>query len=182
MATQQAQKGNGKAAATKQTPPPEDDDFFDGGGDGGDDDGGGGGDDEILDLSDVDENAGFELVPAGVHDAIVADAEFGESQRSGKKMITWTFELTGSNEKVAGKTLKYYTVTETANGMARLKKMLVRIAPNLNMKTFRPGVTPQELIGNACRLKIQTRRYQGENRNDVKDVLPPAASKVFSED
>ncbi len=181
MATQQVTKGNKQPV----NPPPaeeEEDDFFeDDSADG--DDSGGGEDDEVMDLSDVDEkDADFENCPAGVWDAVVSDAEYGESQRSGKKMITWEFEVTSKNPKASGKKLKTFTVTETPNGKARLKKMLVRIAPNLNMAVFKPASTPQTLIGTPCRLKVALQKYQGELRSNVKDVLPPAANKVFGGD
>ncbi len=132
---------------------------------------------EVLDLSETDENAGFEAIPVGVYDANVSDAEYGESQRSGKKMITWKFEIAGGQN--AGRTLNYYTVIQSDSGKARLKKMLVRIAPQLDLKTFKPATTPQELVGTPCRLKVTTRMYQGEKRNEIKDVLPPAAEKQF---
>lgn len=174
------------AATRKQVPakkpaaPPAADDFFDEpAGDPDDAALGGGGDDDEYDLSDVDENAGFTPVPAGVYNAFVQDAEFGDSQRSGKKMITWMFEI--ADGEFAGKTLRYYTVLESDSGRGRLKKMLVRIAPQTDLKRFRPSTTPSELVGTPCRIKVAIRMYQGERRNDLKDVLPPATERVFEE-
>jgi hypothetical protein len=113
-----------------------------------------------------------------VYNATLSDAEYGDSSK-GKKMVTWTFEISdGAN---AGRTLKYFTVTQAKNGIARIKKMLVRIAPKTNLKSFKPASTPMELIGTPCRLKVTQQMYQGEKRGNIKDVLPPAGSKVFDE-
>lgn len=152
----------------------DDDDFFNSGG--GEE---GSFDSEVadLDLSDVDENAGgFQIVPAGVYNATLAATEYGPSQRSGKNMITWVFELAGGKGQ-----LRYYTVTQADSGLARLKKLLVRIAPTTNMKKFNPATTPQTLIGTPCRLKVRVRMYEGEKRNDIQDVLPPAVAKAFED-
>ena len=94
-----------------------------------------GSDEEVIDLSDVDESAAEQApIPPGVFDATLVNAEYGDSQRSGKKMITWVFEISAG--KLAGRQMRYYTVTVLDSGIARLKKLLVRIAPATNMKQF----------------------------------------------
>ena len=140
-----------------------------------------GGDGLVIDLSETTEGAGFEAVPVGVYDVFVESLEFGASQRSGNKMWTWTFQVEGDGEFRNRKF--FYHTTFNEGGLPRLKRCLARIQgidgslEHLLTSRFNPQKVADEgiLLGARCRIRVGKRKYEGEWRNDVKDVLPPAA-------
>lgn len=131
-------------------------------------------DDMIIDMSDVAEDTGgFAVIPRGTYDAIVDDVTFGTSQRSGNKMLTWVFEVTDADH--AGRKLFYHSVL-TPGQLPRLKKTLLRIAPEVLEGPFNPKELAESgrLCGKALRVRVDVRKYEGSDRNNVKDVLPPS--------
>lgn len=133
------------------------------------------GDDLIIDMSSVDENAGgFQILPRGIYPCIVDNVDFGASKNSGNPMFTWTFEV--SEGDFANRKLFFHSVL-TAEQMPRLKKILQRIAPELLEGPFnaREVADQGSLVGKSCRVRVDIRKYEGEDRNNVRDVLPPEA-------
>jgi hypothetical protein len=134
----------------------------------------------VVDLSGTSEQE-FPVLPDGIYEANVFSLEYGKSQRSGNWMWTWVFEIEGyEDEKVNGRRQYYYT-TFNEGGLSRVKKTLARIRADENyqeqlLKTnFKPGVVAEEgrLLGAKCRLKLGKRKYEGNWRNEIKDVLAP---------
>jgi hypothetical protein len=71
-------------------------------------------------------------------------------------------------------------------GLAKLKKFLVRVCPEVELTTFNPQKFSDEAtgVGRDCRLsvKIQTQKkgdYKGEKRNQVADVLAPEGNSFM---
>ena len=71
-------------------------------------------------------------------------------------------------------------------GLAKLKKFLVRVCPDVDITSFNPQKFAEEgiAIGRECQVKvrIQTQKsgeYKGEKRNQVVEVLPPNNSGSF---
>ena len=131
-----------------------------------------------FDLSGVEENKTFEIIPKGTYEAIVDELDFTESA-SGNPMFAVKYSITAPEyEKrvvydywvLAGKGAEF--------GLGKLKKFLVRVCPDVDITAFNPkdfsdsGVA----VGRLCNLVlgIQTQKqgeYKGEKRNTVKDVL-----------
>lgn len=133
----------------------------------------------VMDLSDVDEDGpDFEPIPAGVVDAIVENTEYKKSQ-SGNPMIVWTFKVTEPDYQ--GRYLFYHTVLNKQFGISRLKRVLVRVAPDVEFKGFNPKQFCEEgkALGLPARLKISVGTYDGKPTNDVKDVLAPSEGSDF---
>lgn len=131
-------------------------------------------DDDVIDMSGVDENAGgFQVIPRGTYDAIVDDVVHGVSQRSGNKMWTWTLEVT--TPEFAGRKLFFHSVL-TPEQLPRLKKILTRIAPELLEGPFNAREIAEQgvLSGKQLRVRVDVRKYEGQDRNNVKDILPPS--------
>lgn len=134
----------------------------------------------VFDLSGVEEQTSFELIPKGIYDAVVDELEFGES-KAGNPMITVKYQLTDAQYE--NRTLYDYWVLAgngSEFGLAKLKKFLVRVCPNVDISNFNPAVFAEQglAIGNQCRVSvaIQTQKkgdYKGEKRNTIKDVLAP---------
>lgn len=147
-----------------------------GGGDFGEDDG------MVLDLDDVDESMpAFQALPPGVYDAIVENVEFGKSKKL-NPMLTWTFTLTG--EEYKNRKMFYHNTLNSEAGVSGLKRTLVRLLPDGNFSKFSPKQFADEgiALGAECRLKLNVKPYNGERRNNVVDVLAPAADGGFLTD
>lgn len=129
----------------------------------------------LIDLSNVPEESKFPVIPRGVYPATVDDVTFGHSQSSGNPMWTWKLEI--SEGEYAGRKLFFHTPF-VENMMPRIKKVLSRVAPELLNGPFDPEKVAEEgtLIGKACQIRIDIRPYEGEKRNNVKDVLAPTTS------
>lgn len=132
----------------------------------------------VFDLNGVEENTSFEVIPKGTYGAIVDSLEFGES-KSGNRMITAVYSLTDS--EYAERKIYDWMVLEGEGakfGLAKLKKFLLRVCPEIDISSFNPQTFSDEgtAIGRQCRvvLKIQTQKageYKGEKRNTIADVL-----------
>lgn len=130
------------------------------------------GDDDLFDLSGVDEKAAkFQPMPTGDYPAIVESAEKGISKNSGKQMITWKYKI--QHPQYANRTLYHHTPLEPAEQLPRLKAVLMALAGNdMDLSQFRPGRDLMSLVGRRAILKVTTSTYQGEIRNNVKEVMP----------
>jgi len=138
------------------------------------------GDNLVLNLEDVDESApSFEALPPGVYDCVVENTDFGPSQRSNRPMITWVFKVV--DPQYEGRLLFNHTVIDDTRGQQRLKQILTRVLPDIDLKQFNPTRFCDEgtAIGYPCRVKVNVRPYQGQKRNNVQDVLPPAEGGNF---
>ena len=129
----------------------------------------------VLNLDDVDEDKpAFEPLPAGAYNCVVENAEYGVSQRSQNPMITWVFKVV--DPQYENRLLFYHTVLNSQQGLARLKRLLTRVVPDIDMSSFNPKKFCEEgeALGFPCQVKVRIRTYRGERRNDVTDVLPPS--------
>jgi hypothetical protein len=140
----------------------------------------------VLDLSGVEEEKSFEVIPKGTYDAVVDELDFGES-KAGNPMMTVKYSLT-SPEYENRVIFDYWVLQGNGSefGQAKLKKFLVRVCPDVDITRFNPKAFADagEAIGRQCRvtLGIQTQKhgeYKGEKRNTVKDVLAPETNSFL---
>ena len=132
----------------------------------------------VFNLEGVEEQTAFEVIPKGTYAAVVDSFEFGES-KSGNSMITVIYELT--DPEYAGRKIYDWMVlggNGAKFGLAKVKKFLVRVCPEIPIGSFNPTEVSEEgtTIGKECMvtLKIQTQKsgdYKGEKRNTVNDIL-----------
>lgn len=125
----------------------------------------------LVDLSNVGDG-GFECLPRGIYDCIVDECTYGNSQRSGNPMWTWVFEVSGGD--YAGRKLFYHTPFMEST-MPRVKKIVGILAPELLTQKFNPEALAGDnfFAGKSIRARVDVRKYEGQNRNNVRDVLPP---------
>jgi len=139
----------------------------------------------VLDLSDVSEELpAFELIPAGIYSATIENVEHVKSKSSGNPMLSWTFSITTSSH--AGRLLFYHTVLNKDSGLTRLRKLLTRCFPEIELTKFAPGrfADSGEALGIPCRLKVRitTQRPRpgtqdkAKKQNSITDVLAPGDS------
>lgn len=129
----------------------------------------------VVDFSNVGDQAGFAVLPRGIYNCQVHDCTYGQSQSSGNNM--WTLQLEVVDGEFAKRKLFTHAVFAPSS-MPRTKKTIAAIAPELlngpfNAKSVADGGL---LLGRQCRARIDIRKYMGEDRNNVRDVLPPDAN------
>jgi hypothetical protein len=137
-------------------------------------------DNMVLNLDEVSEELPkFEAIPPGTYNAIVENVTFGPSQNSGSPMLTWEFRIT--DPAYENRKLFFHTVLNKEFGVKMLKRTLLRICPDIDLSNFSPKAFAETgaALGLPCRLKVTVRTYQGEKRNNVKEVLPPEGADEF---
>lgn len=140
----------------------------------------------VFDLSNVEEDKGFELLPKGDYPAVVDEMEFGDS-KAGNPMVTVKYKITEG--EFADRVLFDYWVLDGKGkdfGLGKLKKFLVRVCPDADLSAFNPQTFCDEAagIGRECVLvvKITTQKkgeYKGEKRNNVADVKAAATGSFL---
>jgi len=130
----------------------------------------------VVPLDEVDENAKFPVIPRGTYACTIASCEFGYSQNGGNPM--WTLQLEVDGGEYAGSKL-YSHWTWAGKALPRSKKHLMSVAPDVAaMVPFKPKVIADQgvMLGKKCRAQVDIRKYLGDNRNNVKGILPADGS------
>lgn len=126
----------------------------------------------VLNLHDVDENAGFAALPRGIYEAVVDEAVFGESNNSGKPMITLKLKIQAQGEEYHGRVVYNHMVLE-GFGLSRLKKACLALCPEEDLTAFDPNNCDQYFVGRRCSVKLSVRKYEGKDQNNVQEIMPP---------
>lgn len=137
----------------------------------------------VLDLTKVDPSLPtFEALDAGVYKAAIEEMSYALSSK-GNPMITWQFRVTEPGRPADGRLLFYHTVLNSEAGLGRLVRLLTRVSPDVDLKKVDVITMCKEgkLIGFPCRVKVRIRRYEGERRNDVTDVMAPEEGDFMGE-
>lgn len=140
----------------------------------------------VFDLTGVEEDKKFEVIPKGTYDAVVDELEFGDS-KAGNPMVTVKYTLT-SPEYENRVIFDYWVLAGKGEefGLAKLKKFLIRVCPDVDLTSFNPKnfADAGDAVGRQCKLTlgIQTQKqgdYKGEKRNTVKEVLAPESGSFI---
>ena len=126
------------------------------------------GDSLVVDFNSVDD-VSFEAMPKGVYPVVVDECEFGYSQSKGTPM--WTLTLEVSEGEYAGRKLFTHLVFAGA-GLPITKRQIGRIAPELLDGPFDPQ-DPEvltQMLGKNLRAQVTVRKYEGEDRNNVRNL------------
>ena len=146
----------------------------------GEDSGEGGG--LTVNLSDVNEDGNFVCLPRGVYPCVLEELNFEYSQAKNNPMWTWIWAIEDNHEHKGRKF--FYHTTFNEGGLPRVKKALARIqddsgyAKQLLGTNFSPEKVALEgkLLGARAGVKVNIKKYEGKDRNNVVDILPPSAS------
>lgn len=112
------------------------------------------------------ETGEFEVIPSGVYEANVFEAEVKESQ-AGNKYIAWKLKIADGDYK--GRML-FFNTSLVASALWKLKQTLQAIAPNLNLE----GMVDFEIsdfIGSPCKAIVMIDTYNGKEVNKVDELL-----------
>jgi hypothetical protein len=136
----------------------------------------------VYDLNAVSEPS-FDVLPKGTYNAVVDEFEFTTSQSSGAPMLKAVYSIT-DGEYAERKIYDYYVLTgEGAKySMPKLKQLLARVCPEVDLGTFNPPKFAESaiIINRCCQLvlSITTQKkgeYKGEKRNQVREILAAAS-------
>jgi hypothetical protein len=134
-----------------------------------------------FNLNEVDEPS-FEVLPKGTYQAIVDEFEYTVSQSSGNPMIKVVYQVT-EGEFAERKLFDYLVLAGDGAKFAipRLKQMLIRICPEVDISSFNPQKFADEgtILNRACQIKVnittqKSGEYKGEKRNQIREVLSAA--------
>jgi hypothetical protein len=148
------------------------------------------GEGEFVDLSNTDDSAPqYPVYPRGLYEAEMVEMEYGQSQRSGNNMWTtqWELDIPENVQPIKGKKdpdrrpRQWLHLTFTDGGMTRVKRALaaMKCEDDANLALLKGKFKPQQvadeglLIGARARLRIDTRKFEGQLRNNVRELLPP---------
>lgn len=124
----------------------------------------------VLDLESAVEPA-REIWRPGTYDGTIVSVEPAVSQAKGNPMLTWQIEISDPQSDKT-RNVRFYTVL-VGDGAGRTKRTIKRVAPDLDLSSFRPADADGLLAGLPCRVILRVGRYQGERQNNVSDVLAP---------
>lgn len=135
----------------------------------------GDGDSFVVDMDNV-EDVSFEALPRGTYDVVIDECEFTYSQSKGNPMWSLTLEVTDG--EYAGRKLFSHLVF-SGPGLAFTKRQLGRIAPELKRFDPKDPDTIASILGKNIRAKVTIRKYEGEDRNNVRDLYAGEAAESF---
>jgi len=125
----------------------------------------------VVDLSGVEEDGGFEVLPKGVYDAAVETCEFKHS-KTGNPM--WALKMVVEDGDYAGRKLFTHLIF-SEKMMGRTKKAIRTLgAADLLEGPFNPksADVTEALVGKRCRIQVDISEYEGEKRNEIKNLRP----------
>jgi hypothetical protein len=140
--------------------------------------GAGAGDSLVLDLDNASITE-FEAIPPGIYAAKVENTEFGDSS-NGNPMVTVSFRITEDGPYIKRLVFNHYTLSSDF-GKAALKIFLQRLCPEYPLTGFSPSNFCENMVAvnRPCRVKLGVKMYQGQRRNQVKEVLEAGTADRF---
>jgi len=126
------------------------------------------------DLQQAAGDAAFTPVPNGVYDTFVDTAEATQSS-TGKDMIKVQFKIQNGPHEGRRVFNQFVISPDSANALAFFFRHMAALGLDEAFFAANPPLdhVAATLVGRTCRIKIGTREYQGQDRNEVQSVLPP---------
>lgn len=127
-------------------------------------------------MDSSDEGGGFEALPNDEYEVVVTDAK-AKVASTGRNMIETKYRV--ENGPYKGRTIFNNFVIVTDNTTA--KSIFFRNMAAMGLKTefFRNNPSLEDvadaLVERRCRVRVSTRTYGGQERNQVDAVFPPSS-------
>jgi hypothetical protein len=121
---------------------------------------------------DLDQVKAQPLIPKGIQNCTIIEAEFVRSQASDQPM--WALQLQIDDGAYAERKLRTQ-LSFSPGAMPRTKKTIQQVFPDIaQMGQFRPKQIADDgiLMGRKVRARVDIRTYQGQRNNNVRDLLP----------
>lgn len=139
----------------------------------------------VVDVDDIPE-ASFELLPNGFYNAVVAEHDYALSQNSGQPM--WSLQLQVEGGDYDGRKL-YYHMSWSPKAAPYTKATLVKCFDDvLKNPVYRDSAgkfnikkvgDESAFVGRRVRIKVGSQTYEGEKRNNIRDLQPAADTNEF---
>lgn len=133
------------------------------------------------DLLKAAADAGFGNCPPGTYDVRVVKGE-AKTTSANKDMIVVQFEIIGGPNNGRKVTNNFVISPENANALGFFFRHMR--AMGLDSAYFEQNPTPAQvaasLVGKTCRIEVGTRTWNGEEREDVKKIMPPVAGQAVA--
>lgn len=127
----------------------------------------------FADLLKAAEDAGFSNCPPGTYDARVVAGE-AKTTSAGKDMIVVKFEIVGGPHGGRKVPNNFVISPENANALGFFFRHMR--AMGLDSAYFGQNPSSQkvaaDLVGKMCRIEVGTRVWNGEEREDIKKIMP----------
>lgn len=129
-----------------------------------------------LDLQQAAGEAGYTPLPNDTYDVFVDTAEATQSS-TGKDMIKVQFKVQNGPHEGRKVFNQFVISPDNANSLAFFFRHMASMGLDEAFFAANPPLTTvaATLVGRACRIKVGTKEYQGQDRNEVQQVLPPTA-------
>ena len=121
----------------------------------------------MVDLSGVEE-ATFDAVPKGVHEAVIEECTFQHSQNSGQPM--WALRHNITDGPYEGRKI-FDNVSFAPKAMPFSKKTLAVIAPELLSAPFDPEVEAPKMEGKKVKFRTKINKYEGRDQTRIVEYL-----------
>lgn len=127
-----------------------------------------------LDLQKAAGDAAFTPLPNDVYDVFVDEAEATKTSTD-KDMIKVKFKVQNGPHEGRGIFNQFVISPDSANALAFFFRHMAALGLDEAFFAANPPLqhVAATLVGRACRIKVSTREYQGQDRNQVDQVLPP---------
>lgn len=128
----------------------------------------------FADLLKAAEDAGFSNCPPGTYDVKIVAGE-AKATSAGKDMIVVKFELIGGPHGGRKVSNNFVISPENANALGFFFRHMRALGLDnaYFAKNPAPAQVAADLVGRTCRIEVGTRVWNGEEREDVKKILPP---------
>jgi hypothetical protein len=130
----------------------------------------------FADLLKAASDAGFGNCPPGTYDVQVVES-VAKTTSANKDMIVVKFQIIGGPH--GGRKVQNNFVISPENGTALGFFFRHMRALGLDDAYFQQNPSPAQvaaaLVGKTCRIEVGTRTWNGEEREDVKKIMPPLA-------
>jgi len=134
----------------------------------------------IFNLEDF-EAPKFQVAPAGIYEGTVKTIELRES-KAGNEMWVWQIEAPDTpvgkrvffNHMVfRKKNLETGRMEYDLRGIGTIQQTCKGIQPEYDYRNFDLKNSFHDFISLPCRVKVAVGKYNGEDTNNVKEILPP---------
>lgn len=130
----------------------------------------------FSDLLKAAEDAGFSNCPPGTYDAVVVEGT-AKTTSAGKDMIVVKFQIQGGPHGGRKVPNNFVISPENANALGFFFRHMR--AMGLDSAYFSQNPSPQkvaaDLVGKTCQIEVGTRTWNGEEREDIKKIMPSTA-------
>lgn len=127
----------------------------------------------FSDLLKAAEDAGYSNCPPGTYDARVVAAET-KTTGAGKDMIVVKFEIIGGPNGGRKVPNNFVISPENANALGFFFRHMRALGLDSAYFASNPSVqqVAGDLVNKVCRIEVGTRTWNGEEREDIKKIMP----------